>query len=76
VDTHCAGLHLCLALRRFELEGVRRTVDAVLLVAEHGHPHVLLLQVCGVLRQGWCRQVHQVQLGRRQQPRTTLRQLG
>jgi len=30
---------------RYEVEGVRRTVDAVLLVADHNHPHVLLLQV-------------------------------
>ena len=30
---------------RFEREGLRRTVDAVILVQQHGHPHVLLLQV-------------------------------
>lgn len=34
-------------------EGARRTVEAVLLVNEHRHPHVLLLQVrpvCGGVR--------------------------
>jgi hypothetical protein len=31
--------------RRYDAEGVRRTVDAIILVAEHSHPHVLLLQV-------------------------------
>jgi hypothetical protein len=30
---------------RYDAEGVRRTVDAILLVAQHSHPHVLLLQV-------------------------------
>lgn len=30
---------------RYAKEGVRKSVDAVLLVYEHGHPHVLLLQV-------------------------------
>ncbi|KAF8061923.1 CFIS2 [Scenedesmus sp. PABB004] len=29
---------------KYDAEGVRRTVDAVLLVAQHNHPHVLLLQ--------------------------------
>lgn len=33
----CAG--------RYAQEGVRRSVDAVLLVHAHGHPHVLLLQL-------------------------------
>ena len=28
-------------------EGMRRTVECVLLVANHGHPHVLLLQIGG-----------------------------
>jgi hypothetical protein len=37
---------LCAVLAcRYEVEGMRRTVDAVLLVADHNHPHVLLLQV-------------------------------
>ena len=31
---------------RHGAEGARRTVEAVLLVNEHRHPHVLLLQVC------------------------------
>lgn len=30
---------------RYQREGVRRTVDGVLLVHEHNHPHVLLVQV-------------------------------
>ncbi|KAF6262916.1 cleavage and polyadenylation specificity factor, 25 kDa subunit [Scenedesmus sp. NREL 46B-D3] len=30
--------------QKYDAEGVRRTVDAILLVAEHSHPHVLLLQ--------------------------------
>ncbi len=30
---------------RYKKEGVRRSVDAVLLVWEHNHPHVLLLQL-------------------------------
>jgi cleavage and polyadenylation specificity factor subunit 5 len=30
---------------RYSAEGARRTVEAVLLVNEHRHPHVLLLQV-------------------------------
>jgi len=30
--------------RRYAAEGARRSVQAVLLVHEHGHPHVLLLQ--------------------------------
>lgn len=38
---------LCTYKRRYETEGVRRTVDAILLVGEHSHPHVLLLQVIG-----------------------------
>merc|ERR1712232_87059 len=29
----------------YKVEGVRRTVDAVLLVQQHNHPHVLLLQI-------------------------------
>lgn len=36
-------------LKRFERmyneEGIRRTVDGILLVHQHGHPHVLLLQI-------------------------------
>jgi hypothetical protein len=32
---------------RFEREGLRRSVEAVLLVQQHGHPHVLMLQVRG-----------------------------
>ena len=31
---------------RYAREGLRRSVDAVLVVHEHGHPHVLVLQVC------------------------------
>lgn len=30
---------------RYQQQGTRRTVDAILLVNVHGHPHVLLLQV-------------------------------
>lgn len=30
--------------QKYDAEGVRRTVDAILLVAQHSHPHVLLLQ--------------------------------
>eukprot|EP00992_Anisonema_acinus_P003876 TRINITY_DN14261_c0_g1_i1.p1 TRINITY_DN14261_c0_g1~~TRINITY_DN14261_c0_g1_i1.p1 ORF type:complete len:227 (-),score=34.04 TRINITY_DN14261_c0_g1_i1:46-726(-) len=30
---------------RFELEGTRKTVEAILLVHQHNHPHVLLLQL-------------------------------
>lgn len=33
------------ALYRYSREGARRSVEAVLLVHEHHHPHVLLLQV-------------------------------
>ncbi|KAJ3250864.1 hypothetical protein HDU77_006286, partial [Chytriomyces hyalinus] len=29
----------------FTTMGMRRTVEAVLLVHEHGHPHVLMLQI-------------------------------
>lgn len=32
-------------MRRYAREGARRSVEAVLLVHEHHHPHVLLLQV-------------------------------
>ncbi len=32
-------------LCRYRKEGVRRSVDGVLLVWEHNHPHVLLLQL-------------------------------
>ena len=32
---------------RYAREGLRRSVDAVLVVHEHGHPHVLLLQASG-----------------------------
>jgi cleavage and polyadenylation specificity factor subunit 5 len=31
--------------RMYETEGVRRTVDGILLVHKHGHPHILLLQI-------------------------------
>jgi cleavage and polyadenylation specificity factor subunit 5 len=31
--------------RMYEHEGMRRTVDGILLVQQHGHPHVLLLQI-------------------------------
>jgi cleavage and polyadenylation specificity factor subunit 5 len=30
---------------RFDEEGMRTSVDAVLLVHEHNHPHILLLQI-------------------------------
>ena len=30
---------------RYEKEGPRFSVEGVLLVQEHGHPHVLLLQI-------------------------------
>eukprot|EP00891_Asterochloris_glomerata_P004325 jgi/Astpho2/4325/gw1.00065.41.1_t len=30
---------------KYMKEGVRRTVEGVLLVHEHSHPHMLLLQV-------------------------------
>jgi hypothetical protein len=30
---------------KYEKEGMRRTVEAVLLVHQHNHPHVLLLQI-------------------------------
>ena len=33
-------------MRRYEQEGTRRSVDAVMLVAERNIPHVLLIQVC------------------------------
>jgi hypothetical protein len=33
------------AVLRYEREGLRRSVDAVIVVQQHGHPHVLLLQV-------------------------------
>jgi 8-oxo-dGTP pyrophosphatase MutT (NUDIX family) len=32
-------------LNRFDREGLRRSVGAVILVHAHGHPHVLLLQL-------------------------------
>ena len=35
----------CCRRRRYAREGLRRSVDAVLVVHEHGHPHVLVLQV-------------------------------
>ena len=31
--------------RRYTREGMRRTVEAILLVYEHNHPHILMLQV-------------------------------
>eukprot|EP00735_Rhodelphis_limneticus_P014683 TRINITY_DN8753_c0_g1::TRINITY_DN8753_c0_g1_i1::g.23941::m.23941 TRINITY_DN8753_c0_g1::TRINITY_DN8753_c0_g1_i1::g.23941 ORF type:complete len:225 (+),score=1.31,sp/Q8GXS3/CFIS2_ARATH/55.90/2e-74,NUDIX_2/PF13869.1/1.1e-73,NUDIX/PF00293.23/0.0054 TRINITY_DN8753_c0_g1_i1:65-739(+) len=31
--------------QKFESEGMRRSVDAILLVQDHNHPHVLLLKV-------------------------------
>lgn len=30
---------------KYAEEGIRRTVDAVMLVMEHNHPHILLIQV-------------------------------
>ncbi len=30
---------------KYDKEGMRRTVDAVLLVHQHNHPHILLLQI-------------------------------
>ena len=30
---------------RYEREGMRRSVEGILLVQEHNHPHVLLLQL-------------------------------
>lgn len=36
---------LPLPLRRYEREGMRRSVEAVILVHEHNHPHILLLQI-------------------------------
>ena len=33
--------------RRFRQAGVRRTVEALLLVHLHGHPHLLLLRKAG-----------------------------
>lgn len=30
---------------KYEKEGMRRTVEGVLLVHQHNHPHVLLLQI-------------------------------
>lgn len=30
---------------KYEQEGMRRTVDGILLVHQHKHPHVLLLQI-------------------------------
>ena len=30
---------------KYEKEGMRRTVEGVLLVHSHGHPHLLLLQI-------------------------------
>eukprot|EP00906_Rhabdomonas_costata_P017530 RCo025312 len=43
---------------KYEMEGMRRSVDAVLLVHQHSHPHVLLLQVgntCFKLPGGRCK---------------------
>jgi hypothetical protein len=53
LTVHCLTLLLLCAVLacRYEVEGVRRTVDAVLLVADHNHPHVLLLQVSQQHRQ-------------------------
>lgn len=31
--------------RMYEHEGMRRSVDGILIVQQHGHPHVLLLQI-------------------------------
>ena len=31
----------------YEREGMRTTVEGVLIVHEHGHPHVLMLQIAG-----------------------------
>ena len=33
--------------REYNMWGMRRSVDAVLLVHDHAHPHVLLLQIGG-----------------------------
>jgi hypothetical protein len=43
-STHNPGPH---AARRFDQVGIRRSVEAVLLVNVHGHPHVLVLQLGG-----------------------------
>ena len=32
-------------LDRYKREGIRRSVEAVILVHDHNHPHVLLLQL-------------------------------
>lgn len=40
-----AGFRAPRAARSYEREGLRRSVEGVLLVQEHGHPHVLLLQL-------------------------------
>ena len=34
-----------LLLTRYSREGIRRSVEAVILVHNHNHPHVLLLQL-------------------------------
>ena len=41
-------MHLrpCFRMCRYEQEGTRRSVDAVMLVAERNIPHVLLIQAC------------------------------
>jgi hypothetical protein len=41
-----ACCNLCLGMKQqFMVEGIRRSVEGVLLVHQHNHPHVLLLQI-------------------------------
>jgi cleavage and polyadenylation specificity factor subunit 5 len=34
-----------LVSQMYEVEGMRRTVEGILLVHNHGHPHILLMQI-------------------------------
>lgn len=34
-----------MGVQMYEVEGMRRTVEGILLVHNHGHPHILLMQL-------------------------------
>jgi cleavage and polyadenylation specificity factor subunit 5 len=42
----------------YEVAGMRRSVEAILVVHEHGHPHVLMMQIANTFFKLWGRLGH------------------
>ena len=40
-----SNLYLVMSFHSYEREGMRRSVEGVVLVQEHNHPHVLMIQM-------------------------------